>query len=506
MVTFEGAVEVNDLTLVIDIGKSHAKLLMVDAKGDVLERYSKVNASVMTHLGYPALDIQGLSHWMQQCLRNSDLTAHCARIIATTHGAAFVALSDEGVAWSPLDYEFDGFATTVDALAHPLSDSLPQSYAAKRDDFASTLSPDLPAGLNAARQLYWMQYNHPQAWAQTRYVLPYPQYWAWLLSGVRASEASSLGCHTQLWRPQVGKFSQLALAQGWDALFAPLRPAWEVLGPVRADIAKDWGLSATCVVHVGVHDSNACLARYLDTNAPEQAKVQTPATALTVVSSGTWTVLMAPGAPTACLTSEFGMLGNVDVFGRATPTARFMGGRDFSQLLEGAAADAGSWADIERLLAHEIWAVPSKSIQNHSRVGAAIDQEVKVYQRGLGITAPLSQILTDGERAAIAALYCAQHTAWLVRKLWAESTLASRRVIVEGPLAHNVLYRALLQSLLPNYNCQFSTDDLEGTARGAWLLSQSGAQGGMQFLQTAPRREIAGLSAYNAQWLAFLQQ
>jgi hypothetical protein len=43
---------------------------------------------------------------------------------------------------------------------------------------------------------------------------------------------------------------------------------------------------------------------------------------------------MAPDAPTATLQAGRDMLGNVSVLGQPTPTARFMGGREFSILLQ----------------------------------------------------------------------------------------------------------------------------------------------------------------------------
>ena len=45
-----------DLTLVIDIGKSNAKLLLLDAGGAVVEQHSRPNASVPAALGYAAND------------------------------------------------------------------------------------------------------------------------------------------------------------------------------------------------------------------------------------------------------------------------------------------------------------------------------------------------------------------------------------------------------------------------------------------------------------------
>lgn len=492
---------ISPLTLILDIGKSHAKLLMVDGAGTVVERHGRDNASVTSALGYPALDLAGLDDWIRASLRSSPNTARCSRVMTSTHGAAVVALTNDAkdcIAWDPLDYEFDGYA--------PIA----QEFLNQRDGFDQTLSPDLPAGLNIARQLYWLQHVHPEAWSRTRCLVPYAQYWAWWLSGVSASERSSLGCHTQLWQPQVDDFADLAKSQGWAALFAPVRSAWEVLGPVRSALAQDLGLPATCAVHVGVHDSNACLARYLVAGANTENGIETDiTTALTVVSSGTWTVLMAPGAPVANLQAEQDMLGNVDVLGRATPTARFMGGREFAALLNGTAPDAGTLTDVQALITSNTLAMPSFARQG----GPFMDREGWVEQDGERLAWPLAQSLPPGQRAALAALYCAQLTAWLVQRLWQGGATAGARsggqsLIVEGPLANNTIYLSVLKALLPDHQCQFSTDDMEGTARGAWALSQwrnqAAKQAGPQFLDAVEAADLLGLADYQAQWLARL--
>ena len=461
---------------------------MVDEAGTVVERHGRDNVSVMSALGYPALDLGGLGEWIKTSLRSSPNTMRCRRVMTSTHGAAVVSLGNEGVAWDPLDYEFDAY------------ESVEQDYLNQRDGFDHTLSPDLPAGLNIARQLYWMQHVHPEAWPRTLSLVPYAQYWAWWLSGVAATERSSLGCHTQLWQPQANDFSDLAKSQGWAALFAPMRYAWEVLGPVRPALAKDLGLPATCEVHVGVHDSNACLARYMVAGSGAQN-----ATCLTVVSSGTWTVLMAPGAPVANLQAEQDMLGNVDVLGRATPTARFMGGREFAALLDGAPADAGTLTDVQDLITRNTFAIPSFARQG----GPFMNREGSVEQGGERLAWPVAQSLPPGQRAALAALYCAQLTAWLVQQLWqASDDVPVRRdnnpVVIEGPLAHNTIYLSVLQALLPNHRCKFSNDEMEGTARGAWALSRWGAEADGQFLDDVEPAELAGLADYQAQWLAQL--
>jgi sugar (pentulose or hexulose) kinase len=472
-----------DLTLVIDIGKSNAKLLLLDDAGQVVERHSRANASVTSALGYPALDVMGLQHWMQSTLRACVNARRCGHAIASTHGAALVALGEGALAWEPVDYEFEGVA--LEGVAYTAFQVA--------SNFRETLSPDLPAGLNAARQLHWLQNTHPDAWRKTHILLPYAQYWAWLLSGVACSEVSSLGCHTHLWNPAEARFSRLATSRGWAGLFAPLRSAWEVVGAVGAERAQAWGLSPDCQVHVGVHDSNACLARYFDSNTTQDAA----AAALTIVSSGTWTVLMAPGASADALVAEQDMLGNVDVTGRITPTARFMGGREFAALLVGADPDAASLQTLQLLVQHQTFALPCFSLQG----GPFAGRTGYLEQGGMRLQGAAMEHLGEAERATLAACYCAQVTAWLVHYLWKDKGDALHTVVVEGPLAHNPVYLQVLQTVLPRSRCHASVDALEGTARGAWLLTRWGNSPVQAPLQPVQASACAWLQDYHRQWL-----
>src|SRR5262249_49953149 len=149
-------------------------------------------------------------------------------------------------------------------------------------------SPFLPLGLNLGRQLYYVQQTHPELFTSCSSILLYPQYWAWRLSGVMASEITSLGCHTDLWRPREADFSALAKSQGWSKLFPPIRGAGDALGPISATLSKLTGLDPTCRVLCGIHDSNASYLCYR-LSRPDNERFG-------VISSGTWTVVMAQGA------------------------------------------------------------------------------------------------------------------------------------------------------------------------------------------------------------------
>jgi sugar (pentulose or hexulose) kinase len=155
--------------------------------------------------------------------------------------------------------------------------------------------------------------------------LLWPQYWAFVLSGVRASEVTSLGCHSDLWWPMEGRWSDLAVRRGWTDRFGQIRNAGEVLGTIRPETAAATELPIDCQVYCGLHDSNAAL--HAARGFRELADG-----AFSVVSTGTWFVcLSAGGAGPANYDPAEDMLANVDVAGRPTPTARFMGGRDYER-------------------------------------------------------------------------------------------------------------------------------------------------------------------------------
>ncbi|MGG2476833.1 carbohydrate kinase, partial [Rhizobium sp. BR5] len=71
-----------------------------------------------------------------------------------------------------------------------------------RPDFAETGSPLLPVGLNLGAQIHFQKTAFAHEFARVRSIVTYPQYWAGRLTGVQATETTSLGCHTDLWNPR----------------------------------------------------------------------------------------------------------------------------------------------------------------------------------------------------------------------------------------------------------------------------------------------------------------
>lgn len=393
--------------LVLDVGKTNAKLTLASLGGGEAVTRTRANAAA-TGDGEPVLDAAGIEAWMAATMAELADLAEIAAIVPVAHAAAAALVSGDRLAAPVLDYEAEPPAPVAAA------------YDARRDPFERTLSPRLPGGLNLGVQLLWRE----DLLRGDVALLPWAQYWAWRLCGERASEATSLGSHTDLWFPREETYSDLAWRQGWARRFAPLRKAGEVLGDLRADLAARTGVSRSCQVLCGLHDSNAslCAARAL----PEVAGGP-----FSLVSTGTWFVVMQSGASgESAMDERKAMLGNVDVEGRVVPTAGFMGGREFAAAAGPLAR--GSTADAEQLIG--------------------------------GAEAPRNA----GERAALASLRLAIKTDAhldLVR----DEGQAERPVVVEGRFAADPIYARALASLRP-MTPVLCARDADGVALGAARL------------------------------------
>ena len=170
----------------------------------------------------------------------------------------------------------------------------------------------------------------------------YPQYWAWRLSGVMASEVTSLGTHTDLWRPHEQAYSQLARRQGWARLMPSMRAAWD---RARAASARASRRPPGCPPTARSPAASTIRTRRICASCIDRERE-----AFTVVSSGTWTIVMANRGDLRRLREDRDMLANVNAFGAPVATARYMGGREYEAIAGGAEAPTVD-AVIERDLA-----------------------------------------------------------------------------------------------------------------------------------------------------------
>ncbi|TYC49299.1 carbohydrate kinase [Rhodobacterales bacterium] len=421
---------------VIDIGKTNAKVAVVDLESEreigVLTRANTVLAGPP----YPHFDLEG--HWAFICDALARLhAAHGIEAISvTTHGASAVLLDKDGNPAAPmLDYEHGG------------PDALAARYDAIRPEFAETGSPRLPMGLNLGAQLHWQLATDPGLLERTATVLTYPQYWGYLLTGVLANEATSLGCHTDLWAPFSDTWSSLVGRLGLADRMAPVRKAGDRLGSILPAIADRTGLPEGVPVACGIHDSNASLYPHLlRRNAP-----------FSVVSTGTWVIVLAVGGGKADLDPARDTLINVDAFGSPVPSARFMGGREFEIICDGHGRE---WSDRD----------VTSVLNQGAMLLPAVDPRSGPFQgRRQRWTVPETG-LSEGERFVALSCYLA-----LMTRECLSIAGAAGPVVVEGPFARNPLYRRMLQAAS---GCPVVAEEnsLTGTAIGAALLHASAEQ------------------------------
>lgn len=447
---------------VIDIGRTNCKVIVLDDDGRTLDHETTATPD-RSGPPYRHLDTAAIWAWLTAALARARTTAPISTIVPVAHGATAALVDDDDPVLPVLDYEDKG-PETVTAAYEPL-----------RDPFSRTFSPLLPAGLTLGRQIFWLQHAFPADFARTRSILTYPQYWAWRLTGVSASEVTSLGCHTDLWRPADDTFSGLVARAGWTGLMPPRRSAWEVLGPVRGDLAQAAGLSPDCAVLCGIHDSNASYLVHLADRSPP----------FTVVSTGTWMIVFAAGGRLDSLDPALDMLANVDATGTPTPTARFMAGREFAAIAgdDGLDAHAGH-DDLEAVIRRAVMALPG-FVQD----GGPFGGRAGTIDGGGGATA--------AERNALASLYCA-----LVLDVMLDRLGAAGPLLIEGPFASNTVFLAAIDRLRPGQTVHASAD-ISGTAAGAYRLATWRRSGGRPAVarSTALRSQpIAGLDVYRSTW------
>lgn len=403
---------------VLDVGKTNLKILAVDSSGNALSAESTPSRGSS---GF--LDSEFAWNWLldgtRRLAENFDLSA----IVPTAHGAAAALVDMHGLVHPVPDYEA------------PIPADIDRAYDRLRPTFDKTYSPRLPAGLNLGRQFYQIGRSAPSVLTRAAWFLTYPQYFAWRLTGIPAAEATSLGCHTDLWLPASGRLSPLVDEIGLRHLTPPLRRPNERLGKPLPEL----GLPE-CDVLCGIHDSNAAYLRYL-------ASAEEP---FAVLSTGTWFVCFNGSGQLASLDPARDTLANVDALGRPVACSRFMGGREHEAIAGSDRQTVTTPEDLAEIVRLRIFALPSLT-----ETGGPFPQR-KGYLTG----APQ----TGAARHALATLYVALMSR---ESLWLSGSF--EHVFIDGPFAHDPLFGPILAALLPDARL-YMTTAASGAGIGAAIL------------------------------------
>jgi sugar (pentulose or hexulose) kinase len=422
---------------VLDVGKTNIKLNAVAASGEVHETLAISNP---TKDGPPWRhhDLEASSQWIFQSLAVLCRRHSVDTFVAAGHGSGGALVGsdpdkDSGTVLPMIDYE------------QPLPADIRDAYAPLSGSFFDRGSAMMLSSTHQARQMYWMQQAEPERFASARWFLGVPQYWAWRLSGVAASEVTFLSAQSHLWNVAENRWAPIVALQGWDRLMPPFARAWQTIGTIRPELAARHDLPRGMRVLAGIHDSSANFYRYQAAGLNEA----------TVVSTGTWIVALSGQASLSRLDETRGMTCNSDVNGRPLGGALTMGGREFSHIA-GPAAVVGNtlFETAMRLIGRQTMALPSFGDDDGLFPGSA----------GAG-TIVGEQPQNPAEERALAMIYVALLTIECLEVLGSNGM-----TILDGSFLRDPLYTALVAAFRPGSETLYNPDAY-GVAAGAALLA-----------------------------------
>lgn len=450
---------------VLEVGRTDVKLFAIGPDGTIRSSRQAPNA-LRTGEPYPHCDIEHLWRWLMAALADLGERFAIEAIVPTGYGATAALVGDAELVLPILDYEAEPPAAIAAA------------YAEIAPWFEECCCPIGPAGRTLGRQLFWQSRCFAEEFARVRWILPLPQYWAWGLCGVPASEVTSLGAQTQLWDPRARRFSSLVEREGWADKLPPLRDAWEVLGPLQFEVADKTGLPLETPVLCGIQDQSAVLARYLAAGLEDFA----------LISTGPRPMICNPSLSLDRLEPLRDTASCTDLLGRPVVCARFVGGEEYAAIAgPGGLAARPTVADVEALIGRRVMALPSFARSGGPYPGAGGKGRIS----GRRPRSPEA-------RAALATLYVA-----LMASVGLDLLDARGQVIVDGSFADQPLFTALLAALRRGQPVMVATEP-NGRALGAallvgWAERRTPIKVALRAIEPPA---IPGLAAYAADWRA----
>lgn len=446
--------------LVIDVGKTNVKLSAAAPDGRLVETLSTPNP-VLPGPPYPHHDLDGIEDWVLAGMRALGERHAVEAVVACGHGSGGVLVGDTAASLPMVDYE------------QPAPPNLDVAYRSAVGPFRERGSGVMLGLTHLARQMLFLERGWPDAVARARAFLALPQYWAWRLSGVMASEVTSLAAQSHLWSALDGRRASIVAERGWGRLLPPLRPAWAALGPLRPEVAARTGLPVETRVLNGIHDSSANFYRYQAAGFED----------VTVVSTGTWVVALSDRPGPSFDEERPALCCNADLRGRPLSGLLAMGGRAFAAVAGGAAGPA-SRAALNRIVEGGTMALPSFGPDDGLFPGT----------RGLGrIEGPDDPAL----RYTLAVL----HVALLTDRCL--DAVATGTVVLDGPFTRDPLYAALLAALRPERRVLVDRDGAGAAAGAALLLDHETRDAPVRLNIDRPAPiDHPGLALYAAAWRA----
>jgi sugar (pentulose or hexulose) kinase len=258
----------SDVIAVFDIGKTNKKLLIFDTNLKIVSESEEKFVTIKDEDGFECDNIDLIEDWIRKSVTRLARSEEfkLKGINFATYGATLVYLDAHGRRLTPV-YNY------LKPVDEKIPGELYERYGGKEEFSRCTASPALGM-LNSGIQALWLKRTKPDVWGRVKYVLHFPQYLSYLLTGEIWSEHTSIGCHTALWDFDKGCYHQWVRDENIP-----------VPEPVPVTECCEINNSGKRIkIAAGIHDSSSSLAPYF---AGSYGK-------FLLMSTGTWCINMNP--------------------------------------------------------------------------------------------------------------------------------------------------------------------------------------------------------------------
>ncbi|MEM3715760.1 MAG: FGGY family carbohydrate kinase [Candidatus Bathyarchaeia archaeon] len=287
-----------------DIGKSNKKFIVFSE--NLKPIYSESTRIDEVKIGgFLCDDVESIVSWMRDRLLNAAKNWRIEALSVATFGATIANLSKGALKLPVISYNQE--------IDKSIREKFYSEFGSPLELYLATGTPPYGQLLNAGIQIYWIRERFKEIFSEIDEILFLPQYLTYMLSGFKASEITSIGCHTYLYDIRKGKWSSVAEGLMFNVRSPKMTDVWASLGETYINGQK-------ISVSPGIHDSNACLLPYLIRGRD-----------FLLASTGTWCVFMYPGEKFSPKSDDLykDILYYIDPYGRPVRSSRFKGGFEY---------------------------------------------------------------------------------------------------------------------------------------------------------------------------------
>jgi len=253
---------------IFDIGKTNKKIILFNADLKIISETEEKFPVIKDDDGFDCDDIDLIEKWIKESITGlvqSD-KYDLKSVNFATYGATLIYLDADGQRITPV-YNY------LKPIDERIPEKLYKVYGGRDEFCRRTASPALGM-LNSGIQPLWLKTVKPEVFVRVKYILHFPQYLSYILTGKIFSEHTSIGCHTALWDFDNMSYHPWVSVHG---LNLPQPVPIETLNEVTID-------GKQILVGIGIHDSSASLAPYFSGSTGK----------FLLLSSGTWCINMNP--------------------------------------------------------------------------------------------------------------------------------------------------------------------------------------------------------------------